>query len=195
MCQRQKVIRVNHKKIAEALHQGSRRAKKLGMADCQRHLLLCYDKKEAKCASKGDMADAWDYLRRRLRDLKLYGRGGLLMTKSQCFDICKGGPIAVVYPEGTWYGRCTPEVLEQILQRHLLRGQIVQEYVLAQPPLCLAGAALQWRGAPLDEQDDADPDDDETDHEEQGCNGEGADGACQKPRNAQEPAEPRDENA
>ncbi|MEO0854951.1 MAG: (2Fe-2S) ferredoxin domain-containing protein [Cyanobacteria bacterium J06648_11] len=102
------------------------------------HLFLCADQTKPKCCPKPDGLETWDYLKKRLKTLDLEsGDRRVLRTKANCLRMCDlkiPGPILLVYPGGYWYRSVTPDVIERVLQDHVIGGQPVGEYLVSETP-------------------------------------------------------------
>jgi len=101
---------------------------KSGLLKAKRHLFLCLG---PDCCSPELGQASWDFLKEQVKNHDLL----VMRTRAACFRICSQGPILVVYPEGIWYGRVTPERLKRIIEEHIIHGQPVSEWIISENSL------------------------------------------------------------
>lgn len=110
-------------------------AEKLLIGQYHRHVFLCIG---GECCTREVGQAAWDVLKKELKDRKLSlaaGPQACYRTKVECLRVCKDGPIAVVYPEGTYYAGLTADRIPEFVQKHLVNDQPMEEMIFARNPL------------------------------------------------------------
>jgi (2Fe-2S) ferredoxin len=129
-------------------------ASALSIPGARRHIFLCADQSNPKCAPREETHRLWVRLKARLKELEVTtappvwqgdmeiepdpippGSGIVLRSKVDCLRICEQGCIAVVYPEGTWYARLDESKLDRIIEEHLIGGRPVDELSFARGDL------------------------------------------------------------
>lgn len=113
------------------LGKARRKADKLGLNHNVRTLIVCMDRKSAKCCDREEMVDTWNHLKRRAKDWNRETGEPVLRLKSACIGICAGGPIVGVMPDGVWYGKCDAKIIDRIFDEHLGRGELIEDRVIA----------------------------------------------------------------
>ena len=97
------------------------------------HLLLCATSNKAACCNREEGEASWIYLKKLLSQLGLEdtsrSEGVVLRSKVDCLRICSNGPILLVWPDGIWYEGITPERIDIIVRQHIIKGDILEEWV------------------------------------------------------------------
>lgn len=102
-----------------------------GKGGYERHVLMCLGK---SCCEGEDCREVGKRLNKQLGRLRKNGRD-VYCSFVECLRLCRGGPLMVVYPDGVWYHSVTADVVDRIVEGHLVGGKVVQEYAFACNPM------------------------------------------------------------
>jgi (2Fe-2S) ferredoxin len=99
----------------------------------KRHIFFCLNQRDngEACCRDHAAQEGFDRCKSRVKAAGLNGPGGVRVNKSGCLDRCAGGPVAVVYPEAVWYTYVDADDIDEIVESHLVGGQVVERLLLA----------------------------------------------------------------
>jgi len=98
----------------------------------QQHVFCCTNERppeapRGSCKAKGSV-ELRNYMNVRVKEMGL--KEGRRVNAAGCLDRCELGPVMVIYPEGTWYTYATKADVDEIVERHLGKGEIVERLLL-----------------------------------------------------------------
>lgn len=104
------------------------------MSYYRHHIFFCLNQRDngQSCCANHDAQAAFDHCKSRVKAAGLAEPGGVRVNKAGCLDRCAGGPVAVVYPDATWYTYVDKQDLDEIVDLHLKQGKVVERLLL--PP-------------------------------------------------------------
>ncbi len=100
----------------------------MSMSYYRHHVFFCLNQRDngEKCCADAGAADLQAYAKSRIKKLGLSGKGAIRINKAGCLDRCEEGPVLVVYPDDVWYTYIDRDDIDEIIDRHLGRGEIVE---------------------------------------------------------------------
>jgi (2Fe-2S) ferredoxin len=98
----------------------------------QYHVFFCLNQREdgASCCMDKGAGAAFDHMKARVKKLGLNGPDKVRINRAGCFDRCGEGPLLVVYPQAIWYTFVDNEDIDEIIDSHLINGNVVERLVI-----------------------------------------------------------------
>jgi (2Fe-2S) ferredoxin len=102
------------------------------MSYYKRHVFFCLNQRDPpeKCCANAGASDMQAYCKGRIKELGLSGKDMVRVNKAGCLDRCEEGPCIVVYPEAVWYTYVDREDIDEIIDRHIVKGEIVERLLI-----------------------------------------------------------------
>ncbi|MCL4147630.1 UNVERIFIED_CONTAM: hypothetical protein GTU68_009441 [Idotea baltica] len=96
------------------------------------HIFFCLNQRAdgAACCQDNGAEAVFDYMKSQVKKLGLRGQGKVRVNRAGCLDRCGEGPVIVVYPEAVWYTFVDQEDIDEIINSHLINGEVVKRLVL-----------------------------------------------------------------
>lgn len=106
------------------------------MSHYDQHVFFCTNRREngEACNNTGDADDLIAHARRRFAQTNTTGRRAVRINRAGCLGRCNAGPAVVVYPQGTWYTYMDVTDINEIVDKHLMNGQIVERLLIDARP-------------------------------------------------------------
>jgi len=98
------------------------------MSYYRKHVFFCCNKRDPpeKCCADSGSQEMQQYAKSRIKALGLNGPGQVRINKAGCLDRCEEGPVVVVYPDAVWYTYVDRDDIDEIIDRHVVGGEIVE---------------------------------------------------------------------
>lgn len=96
------------------------------------HLFFCTNRRDdgCPCCSQHGAVEMRNYLKQKVKGAGLAGPGGVRINTAGCLDRCSLGPVIVIYPDDVWYTYVDREDLDEIFERHLCGGEVVERLLI-----------------------------------------------------------------
>lgn len=102
------------------------------MSYYKHHVFFCTNRRDPpeKCCADAGAVEMQAYAKSRIKELGLNGKGSVRINKAGCLDRCEEGPCLVVYPDNVWYTYVDRDDIDEIIDRHIVKGEVVERLVI-----------------------------------------------------------------
>ncbi|MFQ5509335.1 MAG: ferredoxin [Leptospirillia bacterium] len=95
-----------------------------------RHVFVCT---ASACGERGAEA-TYRAFKRKVKEVP--GLSGVWVNRSGSVGGCLHGPMVVIYPEGVWYHSITEDRVDDLIARHIVGGEVIEDWVFHQTDGC-----------------------------------------------------------
>lgn len=102
------------------------------MSHFKHHVFFCTNQRAdgSACCEDHGASEVRAYAKKKLKALGQQIPGNVRINTAGCLDRCESGPVLVVYPEAVWYSYVDKEDIDEIFEKHLKNGEIVERLLV-----------------------------------------------------------------